>query len=148
MQWVGTASTYVAALSSCSAPAICKAATSSDPVDQSLVERGAYLARVGDCEACHSKPGGAPYAGGAAINSPFGLLYAPNFTPDPKNGIGAWSDDDFYRAMHEGVGRQGENLYPAFPYQWFTKITRDDVLAIRAFLRRSSLPANRQSPIG
>ena len=60
---------------------------------------------------------------------------APNLTPDPVHGIGAWSDDEFYRAMHEGVGRQGQYLYPAFPYQWFTKVTRDDVLAIRAFLK-------------
>jgi hypothetical protein len=81
------------------------------------------------------KPRGAPYAGGAAITSPFGPLYAPSLTPDPVHGIGAWSDDDFYRAMHEGVGRQGQYLYPAFPYQWFTKVTRDDVLAIRSFLK-------------
>ncbi len=68
-------------------------------------------------------------------NSPFGPLYPPNITPDPVHGIGAWSDDDFYRAMHNGVGRHGQYLYPAFPYQWFTKVTRDDVLAIRAFLK-------------
>ena len=109
-----------------------------------LVERGSYLARSGDCEACHKKPGGAPYSGGAAINSPFGALYAPNLTPDAVHGIGAWSDDDVYCPMHEGVGRQGQNLYPAFPYQWFTKVTRDDVLAIRAFLKTVA-PSNKPS---
>ena len=117
------------------AAAMSRAADSPSQSDPGLIERGAYLARAGDCEACHTRPGGAPYAGGAAINSPFGALYAPNITPDPVHGIGAWSDDDFYRAMHEGVGRQGQYLYPAFPYQWFTKVTRDDVLAIRAFLK-------------
>jgi hypothetical protein len=85
-----------------------------------------------------------PYAGGAAITSPFGPLYAPNLTPDPVHGIGEWSDYDFYRAMHEGVGRQGQHLYPAFPYQWFTKVTRDDVLAIRAFLKTVA-PSSEQS---
>jgi mono/diheme cytochrome c family protein len=112
-----------------------RASDAPSPSDPALVGRGSYLARAGDCEACHTRPGGAPYAGGEAINSPFGALYAPNLTPDAVHGIGAWSDDDFYRAMHEGVGRQGQNLYPAFPYQWFTKVTRDDVLAIRAFLK-------------
>ena len=64
----------------------------------------------------------------------YGPLYAPNITPDKAQGIRAWTDDEFYRALHEGVGRHGEYLYPAFPYQWFTKVTRDNVLAIRAFL--------------
>jgi len=112
-----------------------RAADASNPSSSSPEERGAYLARAGDCEACHTKPGGAPYAGGQALDSPFGPLYPPNITPDPVHGIGAWSDDDFYRAMHNGVGRHGQYLYPAFPYEWFTKVTRDDVLAIRAFLK-------------
>jgi mono/diheme cytochrome c family protein len=108
--------------------------------DATLVERGAYLAKAGDCEACHTAPNGAPYAGGAALNSPFGPLYPPNITPDPTHGIGAWTDEQFYHAMHDGVGHNGENLYPAFPYQWFTKVTRDDVTAIRAYLR--TVPAS------
>jgi mono/diheme cytochrome c family protein len=102
--------------------------------DQALVDKGAYLARAGGCEACHTTPGGRPYAGGAAINSPFGRLYAPNITPDKTYGIGAWNDDEFYRAMHNGVGKHGQYLYPAFPYQWFTKVSRQDVLAIKAYL--------------
>ena len=103
--------------------------------DAALVARGEYLARAGDCVACHTRPGGAPYAGGEAINSPFGPIYPPNITPDKANGIGAWSDDEFYRAMHEGIGKHGEYLYPAFPYQWFTKVSREDVDAIRAYLQ-------------
>ena len=124
------ANAVVAILMVCAGAEFSRAADAPDPSDSSVVERGAYLARAGDCEACHTTPGGAPYAGGAALNSPYGPLYAPNITPDKVHGIGAWSDDEFYRALHEGVGRHGENLYPAFPYQWFTKVTRDDVLAI------------------
>ena len=138
------ANAVVAILMVCAGAEFSRAAEAPDPSDSSVVERGAYLARAGDCEACHTTPGGAPYAGGAALNSPYGPLYAPNITPDKVHGIGAWSDDEFYRALHEGVGRHGENLYPAFPYQWFTKVTRDDVLAIRAFLNTvppSSVPS-------
>jgi mono/diheme cytochrome c family protein len=105
----------------------------------SEVERGAYLARAGDCVACHTAPGGKPFAGGLYMPTPFGEISVPNITPDPKTGIGAWSDDEFYRAMHDGIGRQGEYLYPVFPFPWYTKITRQDVLAIRAYLR--TLPA-------
>ena len=121
-----SAGAAILALTALSAPAA---------ADAGPIERGEYLAKAGDCVACHSAPGGAPYAGGGAINSPFGRLYAPNITPDKINGIGAWTDDEFYRAMHEGRGRNGEFLYPAFPYQWFTKISREDVNAIRAYLQ-------------
>jgi mono/diheme cytochrome c family protein len=99
-----------------------------------LVKRGEYLARAGDCIACHTAVGGKPFAGGEAIHSPFGAIYPPNITPDKETGIGDWSEDDFYRALHEGVGRHGKFLYPAFPYQWFTKVTREDVTAIKAYL--------------
>ncbi len=112
--------------------------------DAALVARGAYLTNAGDCIACHTKSGGAPFAGGDAINSPFGPIYPPNITPDKVNGIGAWSDYEFYRAMHEGVGRRGEYLYPAFPYQWFTKVSRSDVDAIRAYLQTVA-PSNAPS---
>ncbi|RBP13751.1 mono/diheme cytochrome c family protein [Roseiarcus fermentans] len=118
----------------------------SDGADPSLAQRGGYLARAGDCEACHTTPGGAPYAGGAAIHSPYGPLYAPNITPDKTNGIGAWSDEQFYRALHEGIDDHGRNLYPAFPYQWFTKVTRDDVLAIRAFLNTVPPSSEKSKP--
>ena len=105
-------------------------------VDQSFstVERGKYLADVGDCVACHTVPGGAPYAGGRAIETPFGKLVSPNLTPDRETGIGSWTDDQFARAVQKGIGRGGEHLYPALPYAYYTKAPRDDVLAIRAYL--------------
>jgi mono/diheme cytochrome c family protein len=101
----------------------------------SQVERGAYLVRAADCVSCHTAPGGKPFAGGLYMATPFGEISVPNITADPETGIGAWSDDEFYRAMHEGIGRGGEYLYPVFPFPWYTKITRQDVAAIRAYLR-------------
>ena len=70
----------------------------------------------------------------ARIDTPYGPIYSPNLTPDKETGIGAWSDDEFYRAMHEGLGKNGEYLYPVFPFPWYTKVTRDDALAIKAYL--------------
>jgi len=106
------------------------------------IARGAYLARAGDCIACHSARGGAAYAGGRAIDTPFGRLYGPNLTPDAATGLGAWSADDFWHALHNGIGRDGRLLYPAFPYTHYTKVTRDDADALFAFLR--SLAPQRQ----
>src|SRR5512142_1103781 len=91
-----------------------------------MIERGRYLAQAGDCAACHTAEGGQPYAGDRAVPTPFGTIYASNITPDKATGIGAWSDDDFWRAMHEGIGKSGRHLYPAFPYPWYTKLTRGD----------------------
>ncbi len=102
--------------------------------DADLVKRGEYLARAGDCIACHTPPGAPPYSGGRKIDTPYGPIYSPNLTPDKETGIGAWSDDDFYRAMHEGLGKNGEYLYPVFPFPWYTNVTRDDALAIKAYL--------------
>ncbi|MFC5437885.1 c-type cytochrome [Rhodanobacter umsongensis] len=96
--------------------------------------RGRYLVRAGDCMSCHTAASGAPFAGGRAVPTPFGTIYSTNITPDRDTGIGAWSEDDFYRAMHEGISRDGHHLYPAFPYPWFTRISRDDVRDIRAYL--------------
>ena len=99
-----------------------------------MVERGRYLAAAGDCAACHTAPGGRPFAGGRAIPTPFGTIYSTNITPDKETGLGNWSEAEFYRAMHEGIRRDGKHLYPAFPYPWYTKLTRDDVDALKAFL--------------
>jgi mono/diheme cytochrome c family protein len=99
------------------------------------LSRGAYLARAGDCMACHTARGGAPYAGGRAIDTPFGRLYAPNITPDHDTGIGAWNADDFWRALHNGKSRDGRLLYPAFPYTNYTKVSRPDADALFAWLR-------------
>ncbi len=98
------------------------------------VERGATLAMVGNCASCHSAPGQTPYAGGVPIETPFGIVYATNITPDPDQGIGRWSEDAFRRAMREGVDRAGHHLYPAFPYDHFTKVTDEDDQALYAFL--------------
>ncbi len=102
--------------------------------DRAKIERGRYLVTAADCEACHTASGGAPFAGGRAITTPFGTLYAPNITSDRETGIGSWSDDDLYAALHSGRGLGNTYLYPAFPYPYFTKMTREDVVAIRAFL--------------
>ncbi len=98
------------------------------------IERGRYLATVGDCAGCHTEPGGQPYAGGLALATPFGKLLVPNITPDRATGIGAWSDDDFINALLNGRGHSGERLYPAMPYPYYTKMTRSEALAIRAYL--------------
>jgi mono/diheme cytochrome c family protein len=98
------------------------------------IARGHYLAIIGDCAPCHTAPGGAPFAGGRVIETPFGTLIGPNLTPDLETGIGAWSDDDFLNALQNGKGRGDELLYPAMPYTYYTKATREDVLAIRAYL--------------
>lgn len=98
------------------------------------VQRGAELAAVGDCDVCHTAPGGRAFAGGLPIPTPFGTIYSTNITPDPKSGIGNWSEAAFQRAMRTGVRRDGQYLYPAFPYRHFTLITDDDDRALYAFL--------------
>jgi mono/diheme cytochrome c family protein len=100
----------------------------------SVVERGRYLATAADCAACHTKPGGKPFAGGVALHTPFGTLIGPNITPDPTAGIGSWTDDEFLSALREGRGHNGIRLYPAMPYPAYTKMARDDALAIRGYL--------------
>lgn len=98
------------------------------------IERGRYLAVLGDCAGCHSKPGGQPFAGGLALQTPFGRLVAPNITPDRETGIGNWTNGEFIAALHDGRGHNGTRLYPAMPYPAYTKMTDDDVLALRAYL--------------
>jgi len=104
-----------------------------------LIARGAYLARAGNCIGCHTARGGAAYAGGRGVPTPFGTVFAPNLTPDPQTGLGRWSASEFWRALHNGRSRDGRLLYPAFPYPNYTRITRADSDAIHAYLR--SLPA-------
>lgn len=105
----------------------------------SLVARGAYLARAGNCQTCHTAQGGQPYAGGLGIATPFGTVFTSNLTPDGKTGIGGWSSSHFWRAMHNGRSKDGRLLYPAFPYTSYTQVTREDSDAIFAYL--GSLPA-------
>jgi mono/diheme cytochrome c family protein len=121
------------------------AASASQPTGAALLARGEYLTRAGDCAACHTVPGGAPFAGGLAFHLPFGTIYAPNITPDRDTGIGAWTDAQFVRALHQGIGRNGENLYPAFPYVSYALLSTDDALAIRAYLA-TVRPAHAETP--
>ena len=107
------------------------------------VARGAYLARAGNCMACHTARGGAPYAGGRGIETPFGTVVAGNLTPDPETGLGRWSPEAFRRALHEGRSRDGRLLYPAFPYAHTTLMPEADVDALHAHLR--SLPPVHQA---
>ena len=102
---------------------------------QTQVQRGEYLARAGDCISCHTAKGGAPYAGGLRMDTPFGYLLAPNITPDAETGIGTWTAADFYRALHDGVNKRGQDMYPVMPYDFYTKVTREDSDAIYAYLR-------------
>ncbi len=99
------------------------------------VERGALLARAGNCIGCHTMRGGQPYAGGRAIVTPFGDIVASNLTPDAETGLGRWTADDFWRALHNGKSRDGRLLYPAFPYPNYTQVTREDADALYAYLR-------------
>ena len=107
------------------------------------IERGAYLARAGNCMNCHTARGGAPFAGGRGITTPFGTVYSSNLTPDDETGLGRWSAADFRRALHEGRSRDGRLLYPAFPYPDFTLVTHEDSDALYAWLR--TLPAVRRA---
>src|SRR5690242_5860461 len=102
----------------------------------SQIEMGRYLATVADCAACHTVPnGGKSYAGGRPIETPFGNIVSANITPDHETGIGAWSDDQFDKAVRHGIRPNGQRLYPAMPYTAYTKMSRDEVLAIRAYLQ-------------
>ena len=110
-----------------------EAKVAANPTTQ-VIERGEYLARAGDCVACHTNPGGKEFTGGRPMVTPFGALYVPNITPDEETGIGAWTPEDFYRMMHTGVSRDGTLLYPAMPFASYTKVTREDSDAIYAYL--------------
>jgi len=112
--------------------------------DADQVRRGQYLVAAGDCMSCHLREGGEPFAGGLALKTPFGVIYSSNITPDPQTGIGAWTGEQFYHAMHDGKGVHGENLYPAFPYPWFRRASRADDDAIFAYLKTT--PAVKYTP--
>ncbi|MGA7440215.1 MAG: cytochrome c [Luteibacter sp.] len=128
------------------APLIAGAPSNADPV-----ARGAYLARAADCVACHTvAEGGKPFAGGLAFKLPFGTIYSSNITADPETGIGNWTDDEFVRAVREGIRNDGKHLYPAFPYTSYTELSRADVLAIKAWLftQPKVNQANRANDLG
>jgi mono/diheme cytochrome c family protein len=108
--------------------------------DKALVERGRVLANYGDCTACHTRPDGPSFAGNFPLKTPFGTIYTSNITPDPDTGIGRWSKEAFRRSLKDGVNRAGHHLYPAFPYDQFTKIKDSDIDAIYAYLMASVEP--------
>lgn len=125
------------------APARSNAVASNDAAPSDLLARGAYLARIGNCLGCHTVTGGANYAGGRGIETPFGTVYSSNLTADRDSGIGAWSPNDFWQAMHEGRSKDQRLLYPAFPYSSFTLMSRADSDALFAFLK--TVPAVKQA---
>ena len=118
-------------------------ASTANAIDTNLIARGAYLARAGNCMACHTARGGERYAGGLGIATPFGTVFTSNLTPDAATGLGNWSPADFWRALHNGRSKSGRLLYPAFPYTSYTRVTREDSDAMFAYLR--SLPAVTQA---
>jgi mono/diheme cytochrome c family protein len=128
----GTIATFAAGAS---ALLIATCAAQAGGQDFTQVEKGRYLATAADCVACHTiQNGGKPFAGGRAIETPFGNITSPNITPDVETGIGSWSDDQFDNAVRNGVRPDGRRLYPAMPFTYYTKMSHDDVVAIRAYL--------------
>jgi mono/diheme cytochrome c family protein len=109
------------------------------PASPALLARGEYLTRAGNCMSCHTSRGGTPFAGGRGIETPFGTVFSSNLTPDAKTGLGTWSSDDFWRALHNGRSQSGRLLYPAFPYTSYTEVSRADADAMHAYLQ--SLPS-------
>ena len=118
-------------------------ARAAEPSDETIAH-GKQLAIAADCASCHTADPAKPFAGGKRIDTPFGAIYSPNLTPDRETGIGSFSDEDFRRALRFGVAPDGSRYYPAFPYPNFTKLTRDDIQAIRAYL--DTLPPVRNEP--
>jgi mono/diheme cytochrome c family protein len=110
------------------------------------IARGKALTTAADCGSCHTADPAKPFAGGKRIDTPFGAISSPNLTPDRDTGLGNWSDGDFHRALRSGVAPDGSRYYPAFPYPYFTKLTRDDLLAIRAYLATLTPQANARQP--
>jgi cytochrome c5 len=102
----------------------------------SRIKRGEYLVTSSDCVACHTTEGGGRFAGGLGLETPFGTIYAPNITPDKTTGIGSWSDEDFIRAMRHGISPSGDYYFPVFPYLHFNKMSRQDILDMKAYLDR------------
>jgi mono/diheme cytochrome c family protein len=115
-------------------------------VNSADIANGAYLARAGDCVACHTAPQQPPFSGGLPLNSPFGIIYSTNITPDPINGIGKYTLEDFSHAVRNGIARDGRRLYPAMPYASFTATTDDDIRALYAYFMNGVTPVNHKPP--
>jgi mono/diheme cytochrome c family protein len=130
-------------LAACSKKEAAEPEAKADPKLEQVI-KGQYLTAAGDCYACHTVRGGEPYSGGLEMATPFGALYTPNITPDKETGIGTWTADDFWRAMHEGKSKDGSFMYPAMPYTNYTKVTREDSDAIFAYMM-SVKPVSRKN---
>jgi mono/diheme cytochrome c family protein len=129
-------------LPACAAALLLIGATPLPAQDAERLKKGEYLARAGDCIACHTAREGKTFAGGLPMKTPFGTLYTSNITPDPETGIGKWSPDQFFQMLHNGRFPDGGLVYPAMPFASYTKVTREDSDAIYAYLR--SIPPVRQ----
>jgi mono/diheme cytochrome c family protein len=127
------------------AASICQAA---DPPDQTaaVIKRGEYLATAADCGACHTAPGGKPFAGGLPISTPLGTIYSTNITPSADFGIGHYTEEDFSRALRRGIRRDGANLYPAMPYTSYAKFTEEDAHALYLYFRQTVKPVEQRPP--
>nr|WP_323121394.1 cytochrome c [Burkholderia alba] len=132
------------------AACVSSAALAAAPDDAALVARGAYLAKAGDCIACHTAPHGQPFAGGLKMVTPMGAIYTTNITPDRDTGIGGYTEAEFGKALRAGVAKDGHNLYPAMPYPSYAKVKDDDVKALYAYFMHGVEPVkapNRASDI-
>ena len=151
---IGLAAVLLAAFAVSWQPAWPALANPSATFDPAIVARGEKLAHLGNCAGCHTAQGGRPFAGGRPLETPFGTVFTTNITPDPETGIGRWSRKAFVRALREGVARNGDLLYPAFPYDHFTHASDSDIDALYAFLMRrpavqARAPVNRlKEPFG
>ena len=133
--WLAGARTILAGIALCSAFNMTQARAELPAAPSpEMIAKGKALTEAGDCGSCHTADPSKPFAGGKRIPTPFGGIYSANLTPDRNTGLGLWSDGDFLRAMRFGVRPDGANYYPAFPYPHFTKLVRDDIFAIRAYL--------------
>lgn len=139
MAWGGICSSLVAA---CLMIGTAHAAAAAD---KELVKRGEYLARAGDCIACHTAKDGKPFAGGLKFDTPIGAIYSTNITPDPDTGLGKWTFEDFDRAVRGGVRKNGDTLYPAMPYPSYANLTADDVKALYAYFMQGVKPVQQEN---
>lgn len=114
--------------------------------DQQLIQHGAYVARLGDCVACHTAPKGKPFAGGLGIESGLGTIFSTNITPDPEHGIGSYTEQEFADAVRKGVRKDGAHLYPAMPYPSYKNISDDDMHALYVYLMKGVKPVSEQTP--
>ncbi|KAB0633691.1 alcohol dehydrogenase [Burkholderia stagnalis] len=134
-----------ASASAAPAPAPASATSAAPQSANALVARGAYLARAGDCVACHTASGGKPFAGGLKFDTPIGAIYSTNITPDPRTGLGGWTLEEFDRALRAGVRKNGDTLYPAMPFPSYARLTGDDVKALYAYFMHGVAPVQQEN---